>query len=71
MKTKNNIILDNNQINHKIRRIALQILESNINEQEILKKVELPCFVKPTDGGSSFGVSKVKKESEQEIDNDE
>ena len=36
----------------------------NINEQETLKKVELPCFVKPTDGGSSFGVSKVKKESE-------
>ncbi len=36
MKTKNNIILDNNQINHKIRRIALQILESNIDEQEII-----------------------------------
>ena len=36
----------------------------NINEQEILKKVELPCFVKPTDGGSSFGITKVKKESE-------
>ena len=36
----------------------------NINEQEILKKVGLPSFVKPTDGGSSFGVTKVKKESE-------
>ena len=36
MKTENNIILDNNQINHKIRRIALQILESNINETEII-----------------------------------
>jgi D-alanine-D-alanine ligase len=35
-----------------------------INEKEILKKVELPCFVKPTDGGSSFGVTKVKNESE-------
>ncbi len=31
-----------------------------INEEEILKKVGLPCFVKPTDGGSSFGVTKVK-----------
>ena len=30
----------------------------------IIDKVKLPCFVKPTDGGSSFGVSKVKKESE-------
>ena len=36
MKTKNNIILNNTQINHKIRRIALQILESNINEKEIV-----------------------------------
>ena len=33
----------------------------NINQQEILNKVNLPCFVKPTDAGSSFGVSKVKK----------
>ena len=32
-----------------------------INEQEILNKVGLPCFVKPTDAGSSFGVSKVKE----------
>ena len=36
MKTENNIILTNTQINHKIRRIALQILESNINEQQIV-----------------------------------
>ena len=36
----------------------------NINVQEILKKVGLPCFVKPTDGGSSFGITKVKKEGE-------
>lgn len=30
------IILTNEQINHKIRRIAYQILESNINETEII-----------------------------------
>ena len=35
-----------------------------INEKEILKKVGLPCFVKPTDGGSSYGVTKVKKDNE-------
>ena len=35
-----------------------------IDEEKTLKKVGLPCFVKPTDGGSSFGVTKVKKESE-------
>lgn len=36
MKTENNIILTNTQINHKIRRIALQILESNIDEKKIV-----------------------------------
>lgn len=36
MKTENNIILTNTQINHKIRRIALQILESNIDESQII-----------------------------------
>ena len=32
----------------------------HINQKEILDKIGLPCFVKPTDSGSSFGVSKVK-----------
>lgn len=32
----NSIILTNKQINHKIRRIAFQILESNSNEKEIV-----------------------------------
>ena len=36
----------------------------HINQQEILKTVGLPCFVKPTDAGSSFGVSKVKEENQ-------
>jgi D-alanine-D-alanine ligase len=34
--------------------------DDEINEEEILNKVGLHCFVKPTDGGSSFGVTKVK-----------
>ena len=34
--------------------------DDEINEEEILKKAGLPCFVKPTDGGSSFGITKVK-----------
>jgi pyrimidine operon attenuation protein/uracil phosphoribosyltransferase len=36
MKTENSIILTNTQITHKIRRIALQILESNIDEPQIV-----------------------------------
>ena len=38
--------------------------EDAIDERQIIDKVKLPCFVKPTDGGSSFGVTKVKKASE-------
>ena len=35
-----------------------------INADEILKKVGLPCFVKPNKSGSSFGISKVKTPEE-------
>lgn len=35
-----------------------------ISPDEILKELKLPVFVKPTNGGSSFGVSKVKKAEE-------
>ena len=36
----------------------------DFNEDKILEKTGLPCFVKPNAGGSSFGISKVKKASE-------
>lgn len=35
-----------------------------IDAQKIIEELGLPCFVKPNNGGSSFGVSKVKNESE-------
>lgn len=35
-----------------------------INETEIIKKVGLPCFVKPNNAGSSFGISKVKEQQQ-------
>jgi D-alanine-D-alanine ligase len=35
-----------------------------IEVDEILQKVGLPCFVKPNNGGSSLGTSKVKEQSE-------
>jgi len=35
-----------------------------INVDAILKKVGLPCFVKPNNAGSSFGISKVKTNQE-------
>ncbi|TGV02962.1 phosphoribosyltransferase domain-containing protein [Flavivirga rizhaonensis] len=36
MTVKNNIILNHNEINHKIRRIAFQIYENNVNEKEVI-----------------------------------
>jgi D-alanine-D-alanine ligase len=35
-----------------------------IDSSKIINKVGLPCFVKPADGGSSFGVTKVQAETE-------
>lgn len=39
-------------------------LGDEINQDEIIKKVGLPCFVKPNKSGSSFGISKVKTKDE-------
>ncbi|WP_100609866.1 phosphoribosyltransferase domain-containing protein [Confluentibacter lentus] len=36
MEVKNNIILNHDEINHKIRRIAFQIYEANVNEKEVV-----------------------------------
>jgi D-alanine-D-alanine ligase len=35
-------------------------------KEEIIEKVGLPCFVKPNNGGSSFGTSRVNKSDEME-----
>ena len=37
-----------------------------ISNNEIIEKVGLPCFVKPNNGGSSFGTSKVNRAEEME-----
>jgi len=36
--------------------------KETIDTATIIEEVGLPCFVKPVDGGSSFGVTKVKEE---------
>ncbi len=36
MTATNNVILNHTEINHKIRRIAFQIYESNVNETEVI-----------------------------------
>ena len=36
----------------------------NIDAQEIFSWVGLPCFIKPNNGGSSFGITKIKSSDE-------
>jgi D-alanine-D-alanine ligase len=48
----------------KVPEAELIKSEDVIDERHIIDKVKLPCFVKPTDGGSSFGVTKVKNDNE-------
>lgn len=57
--------------NRYLKASGVQVAESFIarlgeqnNEDEILNRVGLPCFVKPNDGGSSIGVTKVKHREE-------
>jgi len=47
-------------------RVAESVLvrrgqEKIVSKKDIIDKVGIPCFVKPSNDGSSFGVSKVKK----------
>lgn len=38
--------------------------EETIDPSKLIDRIGLPCFVKPNDSGSSFGVTKVKKQVE-------
>jgi len=38
--------------------------DEKVNVQELCNNLGLPCFVKPNNGGSSFGVSKIKSSHE-------
>ena len=47
--------------------IAASVLlkkEESVNANQVIDEVGLPCFVKPNNGGSSFGVTKVNELSE-------
>ena len=51
IRVADSILLHHNQI-------------SSYNEEEIINRLGLPCFVKPNADGSSFGVTKVKQASQ-------
>jgi D-alanine-D-alanine ligase len=48
----------------KVAEAVLIRQNESFKASEVIGKVGLPCFVKPADGGSSFGVTKVKVEEE-------
>ncbi len=52
--------------NYDIKMATSYVLSKGdvLNTQEIIDKVGLPCFVKPNQAGSSFGISKVYSENE-------
>jgi len=44
--------------------LLLKDVDRSITEDDIEHQLGMPCFVKPTDDGSSFGVTKVKNKSQ-------
>ena len=48
----------------KVAEAVLIRKQDVVNSAAVIAKVGLPCFVKPNDGGSSFGITKVAAESE-------
>ena len=57
--------------NHYLQDFGVKIAPSihlfqgrSVSDQEVIDRLGLPVFVKPNDGGSSFGVTKVKEASE-------
>lgn len=54
-------------LNHYLQGFGIRISDSllvrkgsDISDQDVIEKIGLPCFIKPNEGGSSFGVTKVK-----------
>ena len=57
--------------NQYLKGFGIRVAESlmlrkgqNISDKDVIEKIGLPCFIKPNEGGSSFGVSKVKTQEQ-------
>lgn len=60
--------------NHYLKGFGINIAESihlfkgqSVTDDEVIGRLGLPVFVKPNDGGSSFGVTKVKNASDIQL----
>lgn len=65
------ITYDKFACNHYLHAFGIRIADSlllrrgdRISDDEVVEKIGLPCFIKPSLGGSSFGVTKVKTPEE-------
>ena len=61
------ITYDKFTCNQYLKAFGVRIAESlllrqgqSVSDEEVVEKIGLPCFIKPSLGGSSFGVTKVK-----------
>ncbi len=57
--------------NHYLKGFGVRVSESlmlyrhqAVTSREVVEKIGLPCFIKPNEGGSSFGVTKVTAEEQ-------
>lgn len=48
----------------KVADSVLLLSNKNVDAKQIIQQLGLPCFAKPADSGSSYGISKVYKEEE-------
>ena len=65
------LTFDKYECNKKLKELGFNCAESYIYKKgdaidtdSIIKSIGLPCFVKPNGAGSSYGISKVKQESD-------
>lgn len=55
------------QLGFKCPESILIYVEKEFSASDIIEKIGLPCFVKPNGSGSSYGISKISKESQLSI----
>ena len=68
------ITYDKFACNQYLKGFGMRVAESillrkgqSISDAEVVEKVGLPCFIKPSLGGSSFGVTKVKTKEQIQL----
>ena len=65
------ITYDKFACNQYLKGFGIRVAESlllrrgqSVSDKDVVEKIGLPCFIKPSLGGSSFGVTKVKTEDQ-------